>query len=71
MPPGWQIIPDNVLIVRNRNESQHGDFSGLVRAVEGGCLPGSRPRHKTRPFFCAVNLNRGLQINFGRMPAGS
>lgn len=42
MPPGWQIIPDNLLIVRNRSETRHGDFSGLVRAVEGGCLPVSR-----------------------------
>ena len=44
---------------------RNADFSGLVRAVEGGCLPVNRPRPKTRLFCCAVNLNRGLQIKLG------
>ena len=71
MPPGRQIVPDGVLIVKNRNESRHGDFLGLVRALEGGCLPVGRPRSKTRLFFGALNLNRGLQMNWSRMPVGS
>jgi hypothetical protein len=50
VPPGRQIVPDNVLIVRNRNESRHGDFF-RSSPRRGRRLPSGQPTSPQNSSF--------------------